>query len=137
VPASRDVTRTKFAAFVRRALADAHDRGLTDNDIAAATGVGTSTFHRWQRAQFTTAPDLDKVRAFCAGLGIPARAAVLALGIHEPHERPTEPEPAIDPDLRIILRALSDPRVPERDKAIVREMLRMIADRWRRGKAAS
>jgi hypothetical protein len=47
VVVSRDVARANFGAFVRRTLRAAHDRGLTDDAIARVTGVGDSTFHRW------------------------------------------------------------------------------------------
>jgi len=101
---------------------------MTDQDIARVTGVGASTFHRWQRGQFTRAPELDRVRAFCAGLGVPATAALLALGMTEGRDEP-EPEPVVDPDVRRILRALADPNVSDQDKLVIREMLKMIARR--------
>lgn len=122
------VSRTRFARFIARALVDAHERGMSDRDIAAATGIGTSTFHRWQRGEFATAPDLSRVRAFCAGLGISTEDALAALGISE---RRVEPEPAMDPDVRTVARALADPNVPADEKRLIREMLGMIANRHR------
>lgn len=129
VPAP-DVNRARFARFVARVLADAHDRGLTDRDIEAATGVGSSTFHRWQTARFARSPSIEKVRAFCAGLGVNPRAALLALGLDEGRDSP-EPEPAIEPDVRTVLRALADPNTSESDKTVIRAMLRMLAQRVR------
>lgn len=126
VTTSPDVSRVRFSRFVARVLADARDRGMTDRDIAAATGVGASTFHRWQAGKFTTAPDLDKVRAFCAGLGVPPEAALLALGLAPGRDDP-EPEPAIEPDVRRILRTLADPNVPDVRKIAIRGMLRLVA----------
>lgn len=128
--ASQDVNRQRFARFVARVLADARDRGLTDTDIAKATGVGTSTFHRWQKGQFASAPDINKVRRFCEGLGVPPGAALLALGVTEGRDDP-EPEPAIDPDVRRILRMLADPSVSDEDKQGIRTVLRMLAGRAR------
>lgn len=55
VAASADVNRARFARFVARVLVDAHERGMSDDDIAAATGVGSSTFHRWQKALLAAA----------------------------------------------------------------------------------
>jgi len=98
---------------------------MTDRDIAAATGVNPSTFHRWQRGDFR-APGIDKVRAFCAGLDIPPQAALLALGLTEGRTNP-EPEPTIEPDIRTILRRLADPNVPEDHKQAMRTVLRMLA----------
>ena len=43
------LARARFARFVSGALRSARDRGMTDKDIAAATGIGASTFHRWRR----------------------------------------------------------------------------------------
>lgn len=126
VATSDDVNKVRFARFVARVLTQARERGMTDDDIAAATGVGSSTFHRWQRGQFARAPGIDRIRAFCAGLGVPPRAALLALGLQEGRDDP-EPEPAIDPDVRRILRALADPSVSDEDKAVIRRMLQMAA----------
>lgn len=124
------VSRARFARFVAHALAAARDRGMTDKDIAAATGIGTSTFHRWQRGEFATAPDLSRVRAFCEGLGVSTREALAALGMSE--RQPTAPEPPMDPDVLTVLRALADPNVPADEKRMIRDMIGMIADRHRR-----
>lgn len=127
---SPDVSRARFSRFVKRALTDARDRGMTDRDIHTATGVNPSTFHRWQRGDFSGPPGIERVRRFCEGLGIPPTAAFVALGISEGRDDP-EPEPAIDPDVRLILRALADPSVSDEDKAGIRQVLRMLAGRSR------
>lgn len=131
VPPAPDVNRVRFSRFVARLLADARSRNMTDRDIAKATGVNPSTFHRWQRGDINGAPSIGRVRAFCVGLGVNPRAALLALGLDEGRDSP-EPEPALDPDFRMILRALADPNTPDSDKAVIREMLRMLAQRVRR-----
>lgn len=128
VSPSPEVNRQRFARFVARVLNDARDRGMTDRDIETATGVGASTFHRWQRGQFSTNPDIGRVTAFCEGLGIPTRSALLALGAEDARDDPA-PEPAIDPDVRKILRALADPNVSDTDKLVIRETLKMLANR--------
>lgn len=130
VATSSDVNRQRFAKFVTRVLADARDRKMTDEDIVEVTGVGSSTFHRWQGGDFRRMPELEKVKAFCEGLGVPVRAAMLALGVEEGRDE-TEPDPAVDPDIRRILRALADPNVSDEDKLVIREMLKMAAARVR------
>lgn len=125
---SDDLIRVRFAAFVDRALAAARSRGMTDRDIHKATGVMPSTYHRWRRGELRTAPDIGKVRAFCAGLGIPAAEALTALGMTGERTAP-EPEAPMDPDVRLIMRQLLDPNTPAAEKIFIRESLRMLADR--------
>lgn len=130
VATAPDVNRARFARFVKRVLGEARDRGMTDLDIHAATGVNPSTFHRWQRGDFKTAPKVEQVRRFCAGLNVPERAALLALGLAEGRDE-TEPEPVIDPDVRRILRILADPSVSDVEKEAIRQVLRVIGPRAR------
>lgn len=128
VPTSPDVNRARFSRFVDRVLREARGRGMTDTDIAKATGVGPSTFHRWRRGDFSGSPALDRVRAFCSGLGVPARAAMLALGVDDGRDDPS-PEPLIEPDVQAILRRLADPGVGDEEKQAIRQVLRMLAQR--------
>lgn len=128
VAASPDVNRARFARFVRRTLDLAHDRGMTDHDIHDATGVPSSTFHRWARGDFRTAPSITRVRQFCDGLGADPRAAMAALGFTDERTR-TEPEPDLPPEIRVILRRLADPNVSDAEKALIHEMLAMLAAR--------
>lgn len=106
---------------------------MTDLDIHQATGVNPSTFYRWQRGDIKTAPKVEQVRRFCAGLGVPERAALLALGLADGRDDP-EPETVIDPEVRRILRLLADPSVSDEDKQAIRAMLRVIGPRARRAK---
>ena len=128
---SPDVIRKRFAAFVARTLAAARDRGMTDSTIRDATGIPPSTFHRWQKGQFTTAPSIDKVRQFCEGLGASVTEAMAALGMTPQRAQP-QPEPPLPPEVRTILRKLADPNVPQADKLVMREMLLMLAERAER-----
>lgn len=130
---SDELIRVRFAHFVERALASARSGGMTDKDIEAATGVRSSTFHRWRRGDVRTMPGLDKVTAFCAGIGVDVSDAMTALGLTGQRDNP-EPEPAQDPDMRLILRQLADPHVPEAEKVFIRESLRMLAERVERGR---
>jgi transcriptional regulator with XRE-family HTH domain len=120
---------------VARVLESAAERGLTNAEIAKVTGVGTSTFHRWRRGDYKEAPELARVRAFCEGLGVPVSEAFAALGVSDRRDTP-EPEPALDPDIRIVLRALSDPEVSAHDKAVIRQMIKMMADQHRQRRPA-
>lgn len=132
------VDRVRFAHFVERTLHSARERGMTDPQIEEATGVRASTFHRWRRGE--VAPTVDKVRQFCAGLGVSPREALAALGVSEREAPP--PEPIVDPDIVALLRKLQDPNTNEETKTYIRTTLRMLANmpetpRRRPRKAAS
>ena len=130
-PVSRDVIRARFAAFVRRALVSARDRGMTDREIAKRTGLAPSTFHRWQRGQGREMPEVEKVRAFCEGTGASIDEAMAALGMSE-RRNYRSPEPPMPPELRVIMRRLADPNVAASEKLVIREMLKMLAERAER-----
>jgi transcriptional regulator with XRE-family HTH domain len=131
-PKSDALIRVRFSHFVERALASARARGMTDKDIESATGVRSSTFHRWRRGEVQTVPGIDKVMAFCHGTGADVNEAMTALGLTGQRDA-TEPEPILDPDLRLILRQLADPNVSESEKVFIRESLAMLAARVERG----
>lgn len=114
-----------FGAFVKRALAEARDRGLSIDMIEERTGVGRATIYRWTRAESPN-PQREKVLAFCEGLGIPAKTASQILG-WDGSRQPTEPEPVVDPDIRAILRKLADPKTPAEQKTSIRATLRYLA----------
>lgn len=96
---------------------------MTDQDIVQATGIGQSTFHRWQ-GMTGGLPNVEKVRAFANGLDVPLRPALIALGLDS---TAAAPEPELDPDLRPIARRLADPNVSEAEKTAIRNMLRLIS----------
>jgi transcriptional regulator with XRE-family HTH domain len=126
--ATPEVNRARFAAFVARTLARARDNGMRDKDITAKTGVPPSTFHRWQKGQFVTAPSLDRVRQFCEGLGVDPQGAMVALGF-TPGRDDTAPEPPLPRDVRTILRRLADPNTPEPERDFIRKTLEMLSAR--------
>lgn len=122
MPSAAD--RIRFARFIARALDDARARGMTDTQITKATGISGTTYYRWRNGQ--TAPTVDKVKQFCAGLGIPAREALAALGAAE---RTTDaPEPIVDPDILALLRKLQDPNTNDETKTYIRATLKLLAD---------
>lgn len=118
------VDRVRFARFVNRVLASARERGMTDPQIEAATGIRASTFHRWKRGE--VAPTVDKVRQFCAGLGVSPTEALAALGVGD--RAPVEPEPIVDPDIVALLRKLQDPHVNQETKDYIRRTLQVLAN---------
>lgn len=95
---------------------------MTDPQIEAATGIRASTFHRWRRGE--TAPTVDKVRQFCAGLGLSVEQALAALGAGP---REATPEPPMDPDVAELLRKLADPNTNEETRQFIRSTLRYLA----------
>jgi transcriptional regulator with XRE-family HTH domain len=116
------VDRVRFSHFVERALASARARGMSAVQIEEATQIRLSTIHRWRRGEI--APTVDKVRQFCAGLGISPREALAALGVGA---REATAEPPMDPDVLKLLRLLADPKTPEPTKDQIRAMMRVLA----------
>lgn len=130
VPVSPDVALTRFAVLVKRVLKDLHDRGLSDDEIVDLTGVGKSTFHRWQSRQFgASGPQPQKVRAFFDGAGVAVKHAYDALGWVPDDETPAQPEPDIPPEVRELLRRLRDPNVPRKEREFIQETLRSLIAR--------
>jgi transcriptional regulator with XRE-family HTH domain len=126
-----EIGRVRFSRVIARVLNDARDRGMSDTDIHEATSISPSTFHRWRRGD--SMPDIRKITAFCEGLGVPPTVALRALGLEKGRDDP-EPEPAMDPHIRRILRGLADPNVSDFDKSFVRETLKMLATRVTQGR---
>lgn len=92
-------------------------------EIQQVTGIQLSTIHRWRRGEI--APTVDRVRKFCAGLGIDPTEALAALGMAT---RSQPPEPTMDPDVAALLRKLSDPNVNDETKAYIRQTLKVLAN---------
>lgn len=127
VAVDREVARVNFARFVQSSLDAARARGLTDPKIEEATGVATSTFHRWRRGAWGQEwPKLQAVIDFCKGLGIAEEDAFAALGLRG-ERTPAAPPGPIDPDVLRLLRALADPNVAKPEKDAIRMLLRSLA----------
>lgn len=118
------VDRVRFSRFVQRALDSAKERGMTAVQIEEATKISLSTIHRWRRGEI--APTVDKVRQFCAGLGLSPKEALAALGVTG--RETAAPEPIVDPDVLALLRKLQDPNTNDATKDYIRTTLRMLAN---------
>lgn len=127
VAVDKELARANFAQFIQRALDAARTRGMTDETVKNATGVGPSTFHRWRRGDWGTEwPKLQQVIDFCDGLGLPEEDAFAALGLRSERGRTAPPAP-LDPDVREVMRRLADPNVSKDEKAAIRLMFRSLA----------
>ncbi|MFG1776649.1 helix-turn-helix domain-containing protein [Micromonospora sp. NPDC049048] len=124
-PRSQDQRVVMFGAFVKRALTEARERGLSIEMVEERTGVGRATIYRWTRAENPN-PQREKVLAFCEGLGVPVTTASQILG-WDGSRQPTAPEPIVDPDIRAIMRKLNDPNVSAAEKTTIRATLRHLA----------
>lgn len=133
---SLEKRRAAFGRFVRRALDDAESRGLTIAEIERRTGIGSTTFYRWRDGDWARDPVAGKVDAFCAGLEIPTSAAYTALGWGNADNPNPQPEPLVEPDLRLIQRRLLDPNVSDEEKADIRSALKFLTRPGRRREAA-
>lgn len=122
---SQEARAARFARFVKRALADAKEHGLTIPEIEKLTGTGKSTLYRWRDGDWTRDPSGSQVKAFCEGLGISPDAAYRVLGWAETNA--PEPEPELPGDFKTVLRRLRDPNVSETEKQEIRSMMRYLA----------
>jgi transcriptional regulator with XRE-family HTH domain len=124
-----EVRRDRFARLVRRVLDEARQRGMTNADIANATGVPKSTFYRWRDSDWSRDPSGSHVRSFFDGLNVPVSVAYNALDWADPDIGAVQPDPPLDPEFREILRKLRDPNVDESEKQFLRESIKMLAAR--------
>lgn len=122
--------RVRFAALVDRALRAAADRGMTIEQIEKATEVGNSTFYTWRKGEWNRDPVQSKVRSFCEGLGVDIDEAYRALGwATTQHTRRKPAEPMLeDPDVRALMRKLTDPKTPTATKDLIRRTIRALID---------
>src|SRR5688572_19032876 len=113
-PVELDLRRVRFAALVDRALRAAKARGMTIEQIEKATDVGNSTLYVWRKGEWNRDPVQGKVRSFCEGLGVDIDEAYRALGWATTQQtRRKPPEPMLeDPDVRALMRKLTDPKTP-------------------------
>ncbi|WP_243706274.1 XRE family transcriptional regulator [Micromonospora sp. KC721] len=120
-----------FATFVRRALDDARAmRAWTGTEVSRRTGVSRQTINRWVRGDWASDPEVDRVVAFCEGLGLNPATAFAALGWDRTAASRDVPDsPPMDPDVEALLRRLVDPNVSDTEKFHIRETIRYLAYR--------
>jgi transcriptional regulator with XRE-family HTH domain len=120
-----------FAAFIRKALADARStRMWNGSEVARRTGISRQTINRWVRGDWANDPEPARVVAFCEGLGINPTVAFGILGWdRSATARPAPPPPPMDPDVEALLRRLVDPAVSESEKYHIKETIRYLAYR--------
>ncbi|MCI4064268.1 helix-turn-helix domain-containing protein [Micromonospora sp. R77] len=120
-----------FATFVRRALDDARAmRAWSGTEVSRRTGVSRQTINRWVRGDWASDPEVERVVAFCEGLGLNPTAAFTALGWDRAAPQPAGPTaPPMDPDVEALLRRLVDPTVSDAEKFHIRETIRYLAYR--------
>lgn len=131
VPTDPQARLAAYTAFVRRALDRARaQRNLSVEQIADLAGISPNTIYLWRSGtQWKTFPKGESVEAFCDALNIPPGVAFAILWPGR-DTKPPQPEP-IDtmPELVTLARKLNDPNVPEEERHLIRETLRMLANR--------
>lgn len=116
-----------FAALIRDAR---RRRGMTQEDLHAASGVSRATLSRWERS-LAESPDAEHVRAVCAILGIDPRQAALTLGYLGPEDVEPAANPAVDPLVQEALEILTDVTVPREEKERWIDYLKFIQQKHR------
>jgi hypothetical protein len=131
MPVAIEVRLERFRKWVASTLLNARERGMTDNDIRAATGLSVTTWHRWQSGKFgRLGPQPDAVYRFCDGLGLPRSEPAKILGWTGEHEIvKVDIPPEIPPDIRELLRRLRDPNVPQPEKVFISETIKSLVGR--------
>lgn len=131
MPASIDVRRDAFAAWVRRVTEHADDtRRLSIPRIAKRAGINDATIYRWRDGTMVGLPKPEQVVAFSDALDIPPSVPFAILWPGKDDEAP-EPEPLpADPDVerqvRELMRRLADPDVDDGEKTSIRATIRHL-----------
>jgi transcriptional regulator with XRE-family HTH domain len=119
--------KLEFSAFVRRALETARtNRAWNGSEVARRTGVSRQTINRWVRGDWRSAPEPERVVAFCEGLGLDAGDAFTILEWGRPAPSAT---PDLDRDIAALLRRWADPALTEQERFHIRETVRYLAYR--------
>jgi transcriptional regulator with XRE-family HTH domain len=119
--------KLEFAAFVRKALETARTaRAWNGSEVARRTGVSRQTINRWVRGDWQSAPEPERVVAFCDGLGLDPTDAFTILDWGRPAP-PAAPE--LDPDIAALLRRWADPALSDEERFHIRETVRYLAYR--------
>jgi transcriptional regulator with XRE-family HTH domain len=95
-------------------IADARRaKGMSQEDLEAASGVSRGTLSRWERG-VGDRPEPENVRAVCAVLGIDPRWAAVSLGYLTAAE--VEGPGLLRPEVEQVLAMLEDPTLPAEDR---------------------
>lgn len=111
-----------------RLIRDAREEaGLTQDQLAAASGIGRATIQRLENAKGV--PELETVRAVALAIpGLDPREVPVALGLVTRDEMGLPPERVrarqFDEETEQILALLEDSRVSREEKIALRELLR-------------
>jgi transcriptional regulator with XRE-family HTH domain len=117
--------RGAWAAYV---TATRERVGMTKSELARRLGVDRGTVIRWESGK-SRPEDATVVTAFANLFGLDVDEVLTAAGLRLssiPTERPTIHAP-LDPDLKIIMRRLTNPDVSDAEKASIRATLRYLA----------
>lgn len=123
IPASQQ--RGAWAAYV---TATRERVGMSKAELERRLGVDRGTVIRWE-SEKSRPEDATVVTAFADLFGLDVDEALTAAGLRvsaTPPTRPTRDVP-LDPDLKIIMRRLTDPATPEAEKTSIRATLRYLA----------
>jgi transcriptional regulator with XRE-family HTH domain len=120
--------RPGFAEMLQAARQAA---GISQNQLARRVGVDASYLNRIERGE-REPPRREVVEALIEALELPGAEAddLLVAAGHLPRALATLGP--LDPTLRLVAEALTDPSLPEADQAELREALRLIVPRFRR-----
>lgn len=108
--------------------------GMSKAELARRLGIDRGTVHRWETGK-NRPEDPAVVQAFAELFGLDVDEALIAAGLRlgATTVRTPTSEPPLDPDLKIIMRRLTDPNVSEAEKISIRATLRYLADIAERG----
>ncbi len=102
--------------------------GMSKAELARRLEVDRGTVIRWESGK-SRPEDAEVVARFAELFGLDADEALAAAGLRPnaaPTARPTRDVP-LDPDLKVIMRRLTDPNVGEPEKNTIRATLRYLA----------
>ncbi|MEU5549237.1 helix-turn-helix transcriptional regulator [Micromonospora sp. NPDC047793] len=116
--------RGTWAAYVK---ATREHVGMNKSELARRLGIDRGTITRWESDK-NRPEDATVVESFATLFGLDPDEALTAAGLRSGQiaDRPARDVP-LDPDLRIIMRRLTDPTASEAERATIRATLRYLA----------
>ncbi|MFB6392550.1 helix-turn-helix domain-containing protein [Polymorphospora lycopeni] len=103
--------------------------GLTQEQVAAATGIASRSIKRYESAD--NVPTLDALRTLVQALGIDPRETLVVLGFssRDALDLP-KPPPAPDPSVIRANRLFSDPNIPDSAKRVLSKGINAAIELW-------